>query len=251
VVRMNLQHLTIIFHHQFSKMSNNFKSSSKNNNKSSSRRNNRRGARTEHILTNRNMNPPIIPYKPLFPQRLRCQMKYTELVGYASTSVWSYYLRANSLFDPNASGVGYQPMWFDNMKAIYNSYCVLNARIQVQVINQSASPCRACATPMDDQSVPALSYQMQLPYSSYATVGAGVSGNSLAYLDTHVSCAQFAGYSNPTDANLRSLVTTSPTESIFFNLQFASTDATTLNLEIMYTIVFDTYFLDLVPTYDS
>ncbi len=197
------------------------------------------------------MNPPILPFKPLFPQKLKCQFKYTEFIGYASTSVWSYIFRANSIFDPNLSGTGYQPMWFDNMKAIYNSYCVLDSNTQIQIINQSASPARVCLSPQDTTSGLALSYQMQLPYASYATVGAGVSGNSLAYVQSRVNIARFTGFRDSEDVNLRSAVTTNPTTQVYWFYQAASVDATTLSQEIMWTVVYDVVLFDLVPTYDG
>ncbi len=220
-------------------------------NRRSRRRASRRDNQVEHISAFRNVNPRIMPYKPLFPQKLKCQMKYTEFIGYSATSNWTYYLRANSLFDPNASGTGYQPMWFDNMKAIYNSYCVTASRIQVEVSNLSTSPARICLSPIDALSLPSLSFQQQLPYSSYAALGAGLSGNSIAYVETGINIAAFTGYTNPLDYALRSLVTTNPSTQVYYGLQIQSLDATTLSVAVTFVLVFDCEFLDLVPTYDA
>lgn len=48
----------------------------------------------------------------------------------------AYIFRSNSLFDPNYSGAGHQPMGFDEMMARYSYYRVFQTRIRVTVTNQ-------------------------------------------------------------------------------------------------------------------
>lgn len=45
------------------------------------------------------------------------------------------YFRANSLFDPDFSGVGHQPLGFDQWTPFYNHYTVIGATITVEAIN--------------------------------------------------------------------------------------------------------------------
>jgi len=40
----------------------------------------------------------------------------------------------NSLFDPDVTGTGHQPMRFDNWKAFYENYIVIGASVKVQYI---------------------------------------------------------------------------------------------------------------------
>lgn len=56
--------------------------------------------------------------------------------GGASTT---YAFRTNSLYDPNATGVGHQAMGFDQIKVLYQHYCVMKARFKVTVINTSTT----------------------------------------------------------------------------------------------------------------
>lgn len=53
------------------------------------------------------------------------------------SNVWVF--QANSLFDPDFTGVGHQPMYFDNWKQIYSRYRVNFARITVTVVNTFVS----------------------------------------------------------------------------------------------------------------
>lgn len=65
----------------------------------------------------------------------------------------TYAFNANSLYDPNVSGVGHQALGFDQIKILYQHYCVMKARFKVTVINTSttvpiyAGCCFARSTP--------------------------------------------------------------------------------------------------------
>lgn len=47
--------------------------------------------------------------------------------------------RANSCFDPDLSGGGHQPHYFDQYAALYRKYMVYSCKIQLRIMNQAAS----------------------------------------------------------------------------------------------------------------
>lgn len=47
--------------------------------------------------------------------------------------------RANSIFDPNFTGVGHQPMGHDQWSAFYNHYCVVSSKCRVDYLPQSTA----------------------------------------------------------------------------------------------------------------
>lgn len=67
-----------------------------------------------------------------FPTKMMVRLKYVEHVslnpgaGLAAVQVF----RANSLFDPNFTGVGHQPSNYDKVASIYDRYAVLGAKIK-------------------------------------------------------------------------------------------------------------------------
>lgn len=67
-----------------------------------------------------------------FPRTLRVKLKYHETVAFSSATgaVSSNIFRLNSLFDPNETGVGGQPMYYDQLAAVYGKYVVLNSVIK-------------------------------------------------------------------------------------------------------------------------
>lgn len=46
-----------------------------------------------------------------------------------------YVMRANSLFDPDLTGVGHQPMFYDDMAAHYNKYTVMWSTLKIAIPN--------------------------------------------------------------------------------------------------------------------
>lgn len=76
-----------------------------------------------------------------FPSRMITTLKYSEQASIGSTlgSIGYYSYRANGIYDPNATGVGAQPMGFDQMMTWYNHFQVLKSHITVEVIPATAS----------------------------------------------------------------------------------------------------------------
>lgn len=72
-----------------------------------------------------------------FPDKLVTKLRYVDVITLSSTSsISSHVFRMNSCFDPDLSGTGHQPMYFDQFcggigSAPYSRYRVLNSNITV------------------------------------------------------------------------------------------------------------------------
>lgn len=75
-----------------------------------------------------------------FPQRLRCSLPYVEnsLTLTAAAVPYEYIFTGNNLFDPNLSGIGHQPLYYDTLAAIYGRYYVRASAIKVEVYSTAA-----------------------------------------------------------------------------------------------------------------
>lgn len=87
-------------------------------------------------------NVVISPYMPKsiggfkefgVPNSLIVRLKYNDVYTLTSTagSIAKQVFRANSLFDPDFTGVGHQPMYYDQLAALYANYVVLGSKIRV------------------------------------------------------------------------------------------------------------------------
>lgn len=88
-----------------------------------------------------NKKKTIIRYKkqplPLggFPDKKAVRMKYCDLITLNPNSLGSgvptvHHFRANSVYDPDLTGVGHQPRGFDEHAVLYDHYTVIGSKIK-------------------------------------------------------------------------------------------------------------------------
>lgn len=78
--------------------------------------------------------------------------KYADQLAWAlmsTTSPFTYTFSCNNMYDPNITGIGHQPHYFDQMLGLgYNRYCVVGSKIVVRIyfgdITYNQTPVRAC-----------------------------------------------------------------------------------------------------------
>jgi len=88
-------------------------------------------------------------------------MRYCEQITITSSSgiLSSHDFRANSIFDPNSTGTGHQPMGRDTYATLYNHYMVTGAKITVKPThNLAATVPYAIGVLLSDGAVPYTHY---------------------------------------------------------------------------------------------
>lgn len=93
------------------------------------------------------------------PTQRLCKLVYVNNTESTSNlgSINFIKYRANSIFDPDYSGVGHQPFGYDQWSILYNHYVVLGSKITVKVINSipnGTSPSYMGCYLSDDTSIP-------------------------------------------------------------------------------------------------
>lgn len=76
--------------------------------------------------------------RPLgFPATRTAKMRYVELLTMPSTtgSMAQYNFACNGIFDPNVTGIGHQPIGFDQWSPFYNNYIITGATMTVEAFN--------------------------------------------------------------------------------------------------------------------
>lgn len=81
------------------------------------------------------------------PRVRTCKLRYNEVISISAPfgAVSTYTFRANSLYDPNSSGIGHQPMGFDTWATLYNHYQVIGSKITIRLIEDEATAIAAIA----------------------------------------------------------------------------------------------------------
>lgn len=97
-------------------------------------------------------------YKPLplngRPPNQVVKMRYSQLINfpYSLASASFHVFRANSIFDPDHSGTGHQPMGHDQWAQFYNHYRVLGSKIRVDYLNEDTAQPALVGCFLDDDA---------------------------------------------------------------------------------------------------
>jgi len=90
---------------------------------------------------NANSMSMIVRNPSCFPSTLETDLFFTQSVsisitgGVGSAQLW----RGNSLYDPDYTGTGNQPRWFDQLMAVYSTYEVLYSQAEVIVTKETGT----------------------------------------------------------------------------------------------------------------
>jgi len=78
-----------------------------------------------------------------FPKRLVTKLRYAAGEGLFMSSVTGsvakYVFSCNSIFDPDRTSTGHQPLYHDTYQAIYDHYAVIESKITYRFVNNNAS----------------------------------------------------------------------------------------------------------------
>lgn len=131
----------------------------------------------------------VSPFVGPFPPRMIRDLRYVEWISMTESAaqVGAYYVfTPSSLYDPNNTGTGGQPMYFDQLctsSGPYLRYRALRTRAKLHFINQSASePVWAAAYWAPQLTTPSSFLQvMEKPTTKIFTLGSGGSTSGYGY----------------------------------------------------------------------
>lgn len=177
-----------------------------------------------------------------FPLQYQNKMRYAEvftLNASLGASV-SYAFRTNSLYDPNYTGVGYQPLYYAQLIGIYNHWTVISSSIRVTITgNQQV---RGVLYIDDDTS-----FAGNVDAAT-SRPGAMVKWDNLAYSGPmKLSAGWNAARTFPGDpmgnTDLQGAATSNPTEESYYVMYFDAPDGTSATIygqvEIIFNVVWD------------
>lgn len=157
----------------------------------------------------------------------------SKVMNMTGGAVSTYTFRCNGMYDPDYTGVGHQPLYFDQMSALYNHFVVIGSKITVRFAGTIASaggnsvPIIACL-----QTHPSVSPTYTDPllaaeqnYSNIRLMGPGQ--DTKIVMTSKWSAKKTFGAGILANTELQGTPSADPTEQSYFTISARPMDAIT------------------------
>ena len=185
--------------------------------------------------------------KAPFARQYVATLRYSEIITKVLTGGLNFHVfSCNGMFDPDITGTGRQPLYFDQLMALYDHYTVTSSYCVVKHLPQEAgliggSPETLCATLHidDDNDASAdLTLNKMRPDSSTTLMGRGFQNS----IRMGWSAVKYFGPNPLANNSLQGNAVANPSEQSFFYLTIdapgGATSTVRFLVEITYTVTF-------------
>ncbi len=179
-----------------------------------------------------------------FPPRSKGTLTYIQMVNLDPGAGLTYNTwNLNSLYDPDQTGTGHQPMGFDSWATLYSRYMVESADVTVKLHSSAGSTtpviCGICpytgSTPYSSSTITMGEQAAQKIIVTGTRLNNGSDPNTLTY---HFDASKFFGIPRIDDdqSELGALTNASPTRRAYLQLFLGPADEST-DLAVWYAVV--------------
>jgi len=180
------------------------------------------------------------------PNLLRSTVKYSEVVDISLgiSGYGNYTFSANGLFDPNITGTGHQPMYFDQMMNLYDHYTVLSSTIKFTPFYSGAFATIWTALKDDDPSLSVSAYYTAAERPGSMTTTESLSQQPGKPLWLKFDAGKTFGGDPIAQDSLQGTVSTNPSEQTYYNIfcnggAAGVSNSVSVLVEIWYNVQFD------------
>lgn len=191
----------------------------------------------------KSMYPSIGAVKPLGNVKKvnhrYCQGARTINPGLGSVAA-AHYFSVNGLYDPDITGVGHQPVGFDQMSPFFQKYTVIGATITVDFENINAGDTHMIVgIAVQDDAVFNGDIERVIENGNmiYTTIGSSDGGDNHRRLTYNVNPNTFLGIKNPmSDDRVKGTDSSNPTEQVYFAV-FAGPNRSAVDADVVRILV--------------
>lgn len=168
----------------------------------------------------------VVP-RGVMPRVLKKKMQYFEKIsinaGLGGTPS-SWFFSCNSLYDPNRTGTGHQPMGFDQLMPFFDHYVVIGSKITIKCMSSQSTSGGAnslVGIRLRDGAIATTNMTQALENGNmtYGLLGTQDSARSSLTLSKAVNPAKFLGRSKAlADSQLKGSVSSNPAEECYFEV---------------------------------
>lgn len=180
-----------------------------------------------------------------FPLQMQCTLRYVDFLSITSAAgvIGVQKFRCNGMFDPNQSGTGHQPMYFDTLMSVYDHYTVLQSKLTVRFVQPaSLTTTSYVAVHIDDDTTTPTTLLATAEQSTASDTVLQATDNTTHRLVKYWDAKKYFGPDPLDNDNLQGTSSADPVEQSIYCITYSNSAVTsTLEglVEIEYTAVFD------------
>lgn len=182
------------------------------------------------------------------PDMIRTKLVYSDTIILSSASPVQYSYRANSLFDPDFTSVGHQPLYFDQFIATYQRYRVYGTKMRLRILNIDSSGAELVVIP--SSLIPTLTSAAMAKEQPRAVSTGPIPANSFHTVTLHQShsTAQILGLSKSQimDDDYAAEFSANPVQLWYYAI-YAGPIGGSVKISIDVRLTFDCEFFDRAP----
>lgn len=186
-----------------------------------------------------------VSLREVCPDSVKVPLRYSYRASYSGAVAANQIFNLNSLFDPDRTGVGHQPLGFDQWSAFYNRYRVDKVHVEIDFTN-ATTVFTDCLVVASNDSTPITTATLfasaaEAPFSWNKMMAMSPSVGQVRYSRTF-DLAAIAGATKAKyriDDSYQAVTTASPTEALVLHVAmqdigFTTNIATGLRVRLTY-----------------
>lgn len=172
------------------------------------------------------------------PDKLMVRLVYSQQLSLTANGINRYVFRGNSVFDPDFTGVGHQPRFFDQYSPLYERYRVHASKINLKIINVDSSVCGLGLIPLTASTsteIGTITDCQEAPYMKFRWLQ-GQINQQLVTINSFMKTSAIRGESDKDD-DYSAPVTGNPARQWFWHIIAAQSDDSqpTINMAVKLT----------------
>lgn len=178
--------------------------------------------------------------KQTLPKQLFNTLRYTAITDFTlTTGLGKRVFSANGMYDPDITGTGGQPMYFDQLIALYDHYTVLRSRIKCIPVHSAAVYIQYSIYKDDDTTTVSNALDASCrPEAKWDIVIPSLGVKQVVLYQDFNAAATFGPNPQAQDS-LQGNATANPTEQSYYVVQAYSGSGTSSNGDLMVEIEYD------------
>lgn len=187
----------------------------------------------------RKMDISIVRQPSIMADKLWVKLPYVQNLALSGTLLQSNTFRINSMFDPDQTGTGHQPLGFDQYEALYSRYRVHAVKAIITFTNTtSAVAVGAIAATEQIPSFASLPELLEQPYVTSRQLSYASGGLSTRTITKYISIRSLRGEEIKFDDDNSALFSSSPTNTAYLTVYaseiFGGSVTLHVNIKLIY-----------------